>query len=152
MVKRSLVLFVFMLTACDRLPGYQVPVTVNEGGAVWDARLIKSFHNDRMVAVEVEYTNRTGAAFSIKPQNIVVTTEDGERWIADGRGMLLPLLQPGESRTVRAGFSNVAVTKKALLLRPFAGLAHADPAILLKAKGDEPLPGDHTDPAWDKAR
>lgn len=152
MVKRSLVLFFLSLMACDRLPGYQDPVTVNEGGAVWDARLIRSFHNDRMVAVELEYTNRTGASFSIKPQNVVVAAEDGERWIADGRNMLLPLLQPGESRTISASFSNVAVTKQALRLRPFAGLAHEDPAILLKAKGDEPLPGEHTDAAWDKAR
>lgn len=151
MVKRSLVVLFLLLSACERLPGYQDPVTVNEGGAVWDARLIKSFHSDRIVGVEIEYTNRTGASFSIKPQNLVVTTKDGDRWIADGRAMIIPLLQPGETRKIQAGFSNVAVTKKALYLRPFAGLVHDDPIILLKAEGDEPLLGNHTDPAWDKA-
>lgn len=152
MVKRSLVLLFLLLSACERLPGYLEPVSVNEGGAVWDARLIKSFHSDQVVRVEIEYTNRAGDAFSVRMQNLVVATKDGDRWIADGRGLLIPLLQPGESRKIQASFSNVMVTKKALYLRPFAGLAHADPAILLKAEGGEPLPGNHTDPAWDKAQ
>lgn len=152
MVKRSLVVFMLMLAACERLPGYGDPATVNEGGAVWDARLIKSFHNDKVIAVEVEYANRTGDAFSIKPENVAIDSADGQHWIADGRGMIIPLLQPGQSRTVQIGFGNVAVTKKALYLRPFAGLAHKEPKILLKAAGEEPLPGTHTDGHWDKAQ
>lgn len=150
MVKRYLPLLL-LLAACSRPAGYNEAVTVSERGDVYDARLLRSFHSDRLVRVEVEYANRTGASFSVKPENLVIEDDAGNRWIADGRAMLLPLVQPGQTEKLQAAFSNVVVGKGALRLRPFAKLAHKDPPILLKAAGDEPIPGNHASPAWDKA-
>jgi hypothetical protein len=154
MVARFVVVLTLMLFAagCEKHAGYGETVSVSESGAVWEVKLNKSFHNEKAVLVELEYTNRAGPAFSIKPNNVVLRDDQGNFWVADGRFPLIPLLQPGETRLIRTSFSDAVVTKGPLYLSPLDKLAHKAPVILLKAKGDTPLPGNHENERWDVAQ
>lgn len=152
MVSRFFLLFALLLVSCAKLPGYGDTITVDEGGSVWEVRLVKAFHNENVVFVNLEYVNRSGELFSIRPTNLVLTDTGGNRWIADGRFQLLPLVQPGETKTLKASFANVAVTGKPLYLEPFKNLVHKEAKFLLKAEGGTPLPGNHENAAWDQAQ
>lgn len=153
MVKRFIVAFALLCTAaCEKHPGYRQSVSVSEEGAVWEVKLNKAFHSDQGVWVELEYANRAGPAFTVWPRNVLIRDDEGHSWIADGRMAMAPLLQPGNSQVVRAGFSDAVVGNGPLYLVPFSKLTHDGPVFLLKAKGDTPLPGNHENEHWDTAQ
>jgi hypothetical protein len=153
MVKKLVLSLALLLGACTRLPGYGDTVSIDENGSVWDVKLVKSFHNDNVVFVQLEYVNRAGDTFSIKPDNLVITDDAGGRWIADGRNALLPLVTPGQTQTLKASFANVSVSdSQRLYVAPMAQLVHKQVKFLLKDKGATPLPGNHEDAHWDKAQ
>lgn len=154
MVRRLLaVACVFMVSGCAKaLPGYNRSVSVHEGGVLWEVRVKRALFMESMVKVDVEYANRSGAAFSVRAEDLVIMNDAGGRWVADGRMIILPLLQPGQTQSLIATFQNVPVGKEALYLHPMRALTHEDPKFLLKAAGGQPLLGEHTDEHWDIAK
>lgn len=143
---------VALIAGCQRLPAYNTTVSAREEGAVWEARLLRAQHNGPIVIAEIEYANRAGPSFSVRPENIRIVDDKGKAWFAAGRHPYIPLLRPGGTAKVLVGFQNVVVDERRLILEPFYGLVHESPRILLKEAGGTPLPGDHPDPRWDIAR
>jgi hypothetical protein len=139
----------FLLTACTQLPGYDTPVRVEEGGDEWEVRLVRALVSDTSLAVELEYTNHRGASFTVRPDNVIITDQYDNRWVAVGRRPYIPLVAEGRSHKAMAIFENVALGTQALYLHPFHRLSHDDPKILLKRRGKIPLPGEFTSGAWD---
>ncbi len=153
MVRKWLSLLLVFWVACTaKIPAYNETVAVSENDAVWEVRLIRSYYADTQVGVELEYANRAGASFSIKPENLKLTDTEGGKWTAEGRFPYIPLLQPGETKKIKALFINVPVTEKPLFLHPFNDLVHQDVKFLVKDAGGAPLPGDHKDTHWDVAQ
>ena len=142
-----------MIAGCAKsLPAYNRSVSVREGGVLWEVRVKRALFLESMVKVDLEYANRSGAAFSVRAEDLVVMDDSGGRWVADGRMIILPLLQPGQTQSLIATFQNVSVGKGALYLHPMRALTHEDPTFLLKAAGRQPLLGEHTDEHWDVAK
>lgn len=153
MVRTWMALALLLGSACTaKIPAYNETIAVSENEAIWEVRMLRSFYGNALVGVELEYANRSGASFTIKPENVMLTDTEGGKWLATGRFPYIPLLQPGGTEKVRISFSNVVVTEKPLFIHPFNDLVHKDVKFLVKDSGGAPLPGDHSDTHWDVAR
>jgi hypothetical protein len=149
---RVLLLLLPLLIGCETIPGYNEPLVIEENNAVWEVRLISAHHAGSVVIAELAFANHSGDAFTVRPENMVLSDKAGNVWPAAGRFPYIGLLRPGQATTVRVGFEDVLVGKQPLYVHPLHKLVHNNPRILMKKAGKIPLDGVYDHPEWDRPK